>query len=144
LRHTVPAADILQLEELEAVRGGFAHHQLCRLHKLHGNDVDSMTDEMEISKRQLRYLKDQERKGRERWEGLTADEQEEEWLKFKQWFLRRLEKSESSFPYGFEILLDDAHVKARNVGLLNDRGFQVHWAKLELELREMMEKAHGE
>jgi len=94
-----------------------------------------------LSKRQLRYLEEQERKGRERWAAMSKEEQEATWRKFGAWFERRAEKSQGTFPYGYETLFDDAFVKARNLGLLSDPGFQAQWAKLELELRETLEEA---
>jgi len=94
----------------------------------------------ELSKRQLRYLKEQERKGLERWEAMDEEEQLKTRVEFIDWFVHKAEIRENTLVYELPTLLDDAHVRARNLGLLNDPEFQKTWAELELDFRARIEE----
>lgn len=88
----------------------------------------------ELNKRQIRYLREQERKGRERWEAMDEDRRAMTKVVFWDWFLNRLERTK--YAFSAETTLNDAHVKARNLGVLYDPGFGTTWAEVELHIRE--------
>lgn len=97
-----------------------------------------MTDN--LSKDQMRRLQRAEQRGRERWEAMNAEERNGALAKFLLWFNRRLESELNVLSVTYETVLEDAHVKARNLGLHADPQFQTTWAGIELDLRKMIEE----